>query len=592
MMCMIKKENYHHYIVTIRITIVVCLILSVRSANADHFTLTLAHVNDTHGHIQPTAVGLVINGVQTYMEVGGYPRLVTKINQLRSTKNNFLFLHAGDMFQGTLYFTKYKGMADLEFFNLMGLDALCPGNHEFDLGAETLLNFINKADFPVLSANINIKNESALKGKIIPYSIKKIGSENVGIIGLTTPETPFISKPDPSIQFYDPVIPLQNAIDDLERQGVDKIIVLSHLGFEKDKELAESVKGIDIIVGGHSHTLLGDYKRYGLDSDGDYPHVCNDKAGERVLIVQAWEWGKILGCIDVEFDEKGKIVRYDGTPRMLVGVDFKQRRSDGKNIATDNQTRISILNIIKISSVMEIVEEDRAARERLQQYAEPIEALYKQIIASVEEDLSHRRRPTLQSITGAGAETSTVAPIIADAMLWKANRSGINVTIAIINAGAISGGMLRGNITVGQSYDLLPFSNTLVVIELSGREIANALENGVARAFSRAGGSGSFPYVSGLCYTIDRGRAKKRYVHDIMVKSNAGVWDHISNQNTYKVIVNSFLARGGDGYTILADASGYRYDTGFIETEVFMEFAKAAGILKRHSERRIIVTGK
>ncbi len=542
-----------------------------RAACAAHFTLTIAHMNDTHGHLQPVPLRFVIDKEAVFIHAGGFPRLAAKVSRLRAANKNFLLLHAGDVFQGTLFFTKYQGLADVELLNSMRLDALCPGNHEFDKGVETLAAFLRHASFPAVAANMDVSRAPVLREKIVPYVIKQFGQERVGIIGLASPETPFISNPGAGVRFFDPAAAAQQSIAALAREGINKIIILSHLGFDRDRELAAAVDGIDLIVGGHTHTLLGDFERLGLEPEGAYPHAMKSSRGETVLIVQAWEWTKVLGVLHLEFNESGQVTGYSGSPVILTS---------GKAADNLHQAHQSIPGI-------EAIDDDAAIKGIVSTYAEPIDALYKQVIATAEADLPHIRRPAVGSAPGGIPVTSRIAPLIADAMLWRSRQTGHDARIAILNGGAVSGGLSAGAISAGQAYDLLPYSNRLVVLELTGGEIRKALAAGVARAYSRRGRGGSFPYVGGLCYGIRVRGGSAAGIADIMVQESGSAPQPLHDRQTYRVIMNEYIARGGDGYSVFARAQGARYNTGCIDAEVFQDYARSLGTLRRPAEQRI-----
>ncbi|RKJ65140.1 bifunctional metallophosphatase/5'-nucleotidase, partial [Butyricicoccus sp. 1XD8-22] len=226
----------------------------------DTFTLSIIHTNDTHANI------------------ANAPKRATIINNVREEKPNALLLDAGDVFQGTLYFTQYKGQADLELMNYMGYDAMTLGNHEFDLGKtaeghQALVDFIKNATFPILTANVNFSADNIFDGlyhegiattadvaNIYDGLIIEVEGEEIGIFGLTTETTAGSSSPE-KVTFENYIEEAEKAVQSLEDQGVDKIVALTHLGFNNpadsnDLLLAEEVEGIDIIVGGHSHTTL------------------------------------------------------------------------------------------------------------------------------------------------------------------------------------------------------------------------------------------------------------------------------------------------------------------------------------------------
>jgi 2',3'-cyclic-nucleotide 2'-phosphodiesterase (5'-nucleotidase family) len=257
------------------------------------YKLTIMHVNDSHANVEQ------------------YPRLTTAVNEVRAANPNSLLVDAGDVFSGTLYFNQYQGQADLEFMNNLKYDAMTFGNHEFDKDSNVLASFITKAQFPFVSANVNVSKDPALGvlfkdelstspegGKIYPAIIKEIDEEKVGIFGLTTEDTTFLASPSNDIVFENAVEKAKQTVAALEAQGVNKVVVLSHLGYGPDKELASRVNGLDVIVGGHTHTKL------------DKPEVI--VKAEPTVIVQANEYLKYLGVLDVNFDANGVVIAQEG----------------------------------------------------------------------------------------------------------------------------------------------------------------------------------------------------------------------------------------------------------------------------------------
>jgi len=269
------------------------------------FTLSLMHMNDTHAR------------------VAEMPKAITAIKEVRNEKPDALLLHGGDVFSGTLYFSEFEGQADLELMNLMGLDAMVFGNHEFDLGNsvnghESLANFVKGANFPVISSNIDFSKDAHLKslvsktdftstpalGEIHKGLIKEVNGEKVGIFGLTTESTAFVASPG-AVEFLDYKESAEKAVAYFESQGVNKIISVNHLGFDSDPSvgndllLAQAVEGIDIIVGGHSHTKLSEPVIVDKKANGDQK--------DPTVIVQADQYLTHLGTLDVEFDKNGVI---------------------------------------------------------------------------------------------------------------------------------------------------------------------------------------------------------------------------------------------------------------------------------------------
>ncbi|MFD3004411.1 bifunctional metallophosphatase/5'-nucleotidase [Thermus tengchongensis] len=486
------------------------------------FTLTLVHTNDTHAHLEP--MELTLSGKK--VRVGGVAQRIAFFDRLRAGRKNLLFLDAGDVFQGTLYFNQYRGLADRYFMHRALYRVMALGNHEFDLGPGPLAEFLKGARFKVVSANVGVEREPRLKGLFSPYAVVTVGGEKVGVIGLTTPDTREIANPGPTVDFLDPYESAQKAVYELLRKGVNKIIVLSHLGYAEDLKLARRLVGAQVIVGGHSHTLLGSFPHKELAPAGPYPTVVKNPEGKDVLVVQAWEWGKVVGLLEVTFNEKGELLAYKGEPVLMTP---------------------------------EVSPEDFFAKEALLAYAQPVMALMAQVIAEAKVDLVGERAIVRK-------RESNLGNLIADGMVWKTKNAGVQ--IALQNGGGIRASIPKGPITVGKVYEVLPFGNTLVVMDLKGKEIKAALENGVSQWEQAAG---RFLQVSGLRYAFDLARPAGDRVVRVEVNTEKG-YQPLDLEATYRVVVNSFIANGGDGFTVLKEAQGYRVDTGFADAEAFMEY--------------------
>ncbi|MBW2051497.1 MAG: 5'-nucleotidase C-terminal domain-containing protein [Deltaproteobacteria bacterium] len=537
--------------------------------------LTVIHVNDTHSNIESASVALLFNKEKTYVKMGGFPRLASKVKSVRLAVKNCLLLHAGDAFQGTPYFIKYKGKADVDLMNMMRFDAMTVGNHEFDRGPEALSLFINQANFPLIAANIDSSNNVHLKDLIAPLVIKKFEGKKVGIIGLDTPVTPMISDPGDDVFFHDPETTAMAAVKVLETMGVNIIIALSHLGYARDIELARAVKGIDLIVGGHSHTLLGDFSAFGLTSKGDYPTRVINQAGEIVYVVQAWARTRAVGVLKVEFNSQGVSTKCHGNTVLLVGTTFKQKNKRGKFSVVNKKKRTEILKIIETSSVIEAVEEEPGLVKKLTPYQLGIDQFRHKKIAKVKKDLWHVRVPdTRHEISNRLMKKgSYLAPIVAKSLLWKIKSAGFKAAMSIQNAGGIRGGIRQGDLTALRVYEILPFENTLYLLELTGKEIKTVLEAAVTR------GGAAFPYVAGARYQVDMRRPRGNRVSAVEIKNEKGDWESLNEISVYLVVVNSYLAKGGDGYKALRKSRRYRHDTGFSDTDAFMEYASWLGKL-------------
>ena len=309
--------------------------------------------------------------------------MATLVRQAREQNPHVLFLHAGDMVQGSLYYTLFQGRADVQVYTAMGLDAMAAGNHEFDGGAPGMRILLDHAGFPILSANLDVSDDPDLAGRIAPYIIRQVNGEPVAVIGLLVEHLAKISSPSAGTRMLPVIETAQQIIDQRTAQGVQIIILLTHIGYDNDLALGASVTGADIIVGGHSHTLLGDFHNTGLDPAGPYPTRVTAPDGSDVLVVHAWEHARILGQLAVAFNDAGQITAWEGTPRLIAGP----------------------------------IPEDSAVAAILETYTQQAAELGKTVVGKAAADLVHIRVPVPNMPEG-----SAVAPIVADALRWQLNR--------------------------------------------------------------------------------------------------------------------------------------------------------------------------
>ncbi|MBS1721186.1 MAG: 5'-nucleotidase C-terminal domain-containing protein [Armatimonadetes bacterium] len=515
------------------------------------FEMTIVHTNDLHGHWEPTKIG-----DDTY---GGYARLATLIKKYRAEDPDLLLVDAGDVFQGTLYFNVYQGMADLTFLTRMGYRAMAVGNHEFDLGPEVLANFARRAPFPLLSCNLDLDNEPALKGLIKPYTIVTIKGEKVGLIGATTPDLPMISSPGPNVKVEEPIHAIEEAVEDLEKQGVNKIVLLSHLGYTLDKEVVRKVREIDVVVGGHSHTLFTEDRNapYGKreasyptyfyraeSEDKDKPEPGGEGPGQVPedcsIIVSSFEWGKVLGHIKARFNYRGWLAGWRDAAAIPV---------DGT------------------------VAEDPEIAALKDAFSRPIDGARKQVIGTAKDRLNGDRAVVRKS-------ESTMGDLIADSMVEAGKLA--NVQFAIVNGGGVRNSIEPGQITVEAIYNVLPFGNGITFVELTGAEVLAAFEHG---ASGWEAGDGMFPHVSeGVKLTYDMKKPKGSRL--VSASLNGQPFDA---KKVYNVAVNSFIARGGDGYTVLARAKGRRIESGVLDSECLLRLVRARGTVSAPALGRVTV---
>ncbi|PGV53414.1 metallophosphoesterase [Bacillus sp. AFS037270] len=270
-----------------------CLLHTSKSYAEGNYSLTIMHVNDSHHNIAQ------------------FPKLTTAVTQTRAQYPNALLLHAGDVFSDNIYPDPYEGKEDLWFMDYLNFDAMTIGNWDFDQGTGILADFIKGTNFPVLNANLDMSQDTSLfplyndsfitsgtAGQITPGIVKTVNGEKIGIFGLLA-NPANTSKPYPTSLVYQPYLPIaQAAVDGFKQQGINKIICLSHLGYSSDQYLAVKVKGIDIIVGGHSHTVLST------------PTVITNT--DPTVIVQTGAFLKYMGLVNITFDSNGVVQSENG----------------------------------------------------------------------------------------------------------------------------------------------------------------------------------------------------------------------------------------------------------------------------------------
>jgi len=275
---------------------------------AQSITLTILHTNDQHSRIDPMP-----KDGRKYGGMGGMARRATLIEKIRKEQPNVLLLDAGDIWQGTPYFNFFNGELEYKLMSRMKYDAATLGNHDFDNGLQGLQNQLPKAEFPFLIANYNFGN-TILKDKFQPYKVFEKQGLRIGVFGLGIELAGLVSKKNyGETEYIDPVPVAQEIVQELRHnQKCDLVICLSHLGYSyatdkiDDLKLAKQVPGIDLIIGGHTHTFL------------DEPTVVQNAGGETLVNQVGWS-GIFLGRIDFAFNKKNR--QKTGVSALVLPVD-------------------------------------------------------------------------------------------------------------------------------------------------------------------------------------------------------------------------------------------------------------------------------
>lgn len=381
-------------------------------------TITILHINDFHGRINPS----IDKAIDADRPVGGAAYLASMIAAERARNpRGVILLAAGDMFQGTPVSNLFFGKPVLEIMNELRFDAMVLGNHEFDWGRDVLTGNLQNATFPFLSANITDDNGRLLPG-VRPYVIIERKGVKVALIGITTPETAYTTRMEnvKGLTFIAPREAVPRLIKEVKQKGARLVVLLTHLGLDEDRKLAAAVPGIDVIVGGHTHTVVADPIMVG-----------------RTVIVQAGYNGLYLGVLELAVDEKtGRIVdaaKRSGTKAVSAGPEAKSDR-----------------NIVQIVDI----------------YNQRVKGRFAQAAGEIKVDLVRR----------ADAE-SNIGDAITDAV-----RASMAAEIAFQNSGGIRADIPAGKVSMEQIFTVLPFDNVVLAMDLLGENILALLEKSVSSA--------------------------------------------------------------------------------------------------------------
>ncbi|KAI0160060.1 Metallo-dependent phosphatase [Hypoxylon sp. FL1284] len=402
--------------------------LSKRFIDDDgNYNISFYHVNDVHAHLDQFAASGADCTEPEKGCYGGYARIKTAVESTRPEHQDSLWLNAGDEWQGTLFFTYYGGEKIADTLNQLGVDVMTLGNHEFDRGDEQLGDFIQNLTFPVVSSNV-VSTNKVLNSTIKPYQIFE--KYQLAVIGATTESTARISNPGNGTTFINSTAAIQASIDEIRSTtNITRVVALTHIGYEEDKRLAQETTGLHLIVGGHSHTLLGDMP----GAEGKYPTIETNKDGDEVFIVTAYRWGEYLGYIDVTYDAEGKILAYHGAPIHMTNT----------------------------------TAQDKGLQAQIDEWRVPFEKYAAEQIGTTNVLLDHSDCKTREC---------TLGDLVSDALLQYRVDAGSDPAFAFINGGGIRASIDVGNITRGQVLTSFPFGNAAVEVTWSGADLWKIFE--------------------------------------------------------------------------------------------------------------------
>ncbi|MER9856712.1 MULTISPECIES: 5'-nucleotidase C-terminal domain-containing protein [unclassified Mesorhizobium] len=491
--------------------------LSAGASFAD-YTLNILHINDWHSRIEGNNKyeSTCSADEETKGEcMGGAGRLITAIAQERKKLEgqNVLLLSAGDNFQGSLFYSTYKGKVEGEFLNEMKFDAMALGNHEFDDGEVALAPFLDMIKFPVLGANVKANAQSKLGDRIKPSVVVEVGGQKIGIIGAITNDTPDLASPGPNVTIEDDVRSITAEVEKLKGEGVNKIIAVTHIGYRRERDVIAKIPGIDVVVGGHSHSLLSNTDP---KAEGPYPTMVDNPDGYKVPVVQAASYSKYLGEFKVVFDDNGVVKSASGDPIYL-----------DKSITPDP-----------------------AVLARIKELGAPIEALKNKEVAETTDVIDGSRE-------SCRTRECAMGNLVSDAVLDRVKGQGVEIVIS--NGGGLRASIDKGTVTMGEVLAVLPFQNTLATFQISGKDLVAGLEGGLSQVED---GAGRFPQVAGLKYSFDKSVAPNAGRVKSVEVMEGGAWTPIKPDKDYLVATNNYVRQGGDGYKIFADKAKNAYDYG------------------------------
>ncbi len=477
---------------------------------AKEFDLFVVHTNDVHGRIVPGDGGM------------GYAKLATMLKMGRSLTDNILYLDAGDTTHGTNLANMFEGETVGVILDMIGLDAIAPGNHDFNYGADRLVEAARIADeytdIKVLSANVLDENDYLL---FQPYQVYDFNGFKIAVVGLTSPDTATKTHPKnvEGISFMSDII-VQNAqaAVDMAHTMVDYVIVLGHIGLDYDGAsgvtsdlIINNVKGIDLFIDGHSHTVLPQGKKVG-----------------DTMIVSTGEYMKNVGLVQIHVKNGEVTALY---PMLLPAKDVL------------NPAESELARSYGITSIPD----DPQVSEYVGYMTAKLSDKMNVVIANVPEKLDGARE-------NVRTKPTNLSRLITQAMTAE---SGADFTIT--NGGGIRASINAGPVTVGDVITVLPFTNIITVCEIKGSEVYAALEHGYSLLPAT---NGAFSQTD-LQVVYNRFGAPGKRILRVLLNGKA-----IDKNATYKVATNDFMAAGGDGYTMF----GRVLTEGSLLSDVFMDF--------------------
>lgn len=478
--------------------------------------IIILHTNDTHGKIEATDTSI------------GFAQISSYVKELRDKNKYVLFFDAGDTFYDSPIVDLSEGEVVVDILNKIGIDALVPGNHDFNYGINRLFKIERRAKFPILAANV-INS----KGQNLFYSnfIKQVGDIKIGVFGLVTPETLYKTSSNnlKDVIFLNPIDVAKRQVTELKNNGADIVIAITHLGLDKNtKEYERSlpltdIQDLDLVIDGHSHTVLP----YGLIRNG-------------ITIAQTGAMGSHLGYITISIKPNNEGYTRDILAKLLSKEDFSKIKPDP-----------AILKII-----------DKYKKKESKYLATKVTTL---------------ELPLDGEYNNVRTGETSLGMLLADSL-----KTATSADIALINSGSIRGSLNSGVITQNDILTVLPFDDQVVIVELSGQDILDILEQSVSNLpYPRS----ALLQSSGLKYKVNLSKPVGEKVSNVLINNVA-----LNSKQIYKVATIDFLISGGDNYNEFHEKPIVNTHTYLHLTDVFIKYIEQQDLKNYDFTPRMVVS--
>jgi len=495
------------------------------------YAITILHTNDHHGRFWQNGNGehgmaarkTVVDTIRAEVAAaGGYS----------------LLLDGGDVNTGVPESDLQDAVPDFKGMNLLGYDAMAVGNHEFDKSPTVLAMQRKLATFPMLSANIYRKGERVFA----PYQMFTLGGVRVAVMGLTTDDTQKLGNPAhmQDLEFRSPIQEAAKLVPELRKQA-DLVIATTHMGHYEngrhgiqapgDVEMARAVKGLDLVVGGHSHDPVCMQAENVVEADHVPGAPCQPDRQNGTWIVQANEWGKYIGRADFQYRNGNfTLVKY-----ALIPINL-------------NKTVPNANGGTQLVSYTTPITENAEMLALLKPYQDYGQRTLSVAVGSSDGKLEGDRSVVRKAPTNLGM-------LIGQAMVEKTHSD-----FAVVNSGGLRDSLPAGAISYKDILKVQPFGNTLATLRLTGREVWDYLS--VAAKMSP--GAGGFPHLTGVELVVNGGSVVQARIQGAPIDPT----------KTYQMVINNFMAVGGDGYPNVTGHASY-VNTGYVDAEVLRAFVAA-----------------